>query len=585
MKYTLTALAAGLLMVNAASAATAIDLRHQPVSFLQHYVSAQKSLAFGSTQTQLKQVHTDIDFNKTSHTRVQQTFAGLQVWDATAVIHTPNAGKTHDLAASLNNNATMNGVIYEGLDKDLSSTAFAAMSTDQEAKALEQAKLAYARQSGQNTVHYKKQKIQKIIFIDDNKKAHYAYVVSLYVDDGMTGAHRPTVIMDASTLRIYRSWDQVMTINPLDTAEVKAAVAKLNKLQDDDNDDPDLFDITAGGIGGNEKKALTYDGASGNKPAAAVKGMHVELELIPGTRTQLTICGLANKDIMVLDTAYGEDLSHGICVSNPHAHNGVAWLSMDNHETRWKEDEVNDGYSPALDAFYAANTIKQFYHDWYGVPALVKEDGVTPMTMIMRVHYGRNYDNAFWDGEIMTFGDGGKLFYPLTSLDVAAHEISHGFTSQHSNIDSSNPQMGALHESFSDMAAVSIQYYLNNTNSWDIGRDVKKDEGALRYLDNPRKDGTSIDNMNDFVAAEAHAGAGIFNKAFYLIATTNGWNTQKAFNIMVKANMHYWTSSMTTLPEAACGVLSATKDYNYNIADVRVAFTKVGINTDQCDVH
>jgi len=88
--------------------------------------------------------------------------------------------------------------------------------------------------------------------------------------------------------------------------------------------------------------------------------------------------------------------------------------------------------------------------------------------------------------------------------------------------------------------------------------------------------------MRDFDASEVHAGAGIFNKAFYLIATSKGWDIRKAFDVMLKANIHYWNSSMTTLTEAACGVTAATQDYGYNVADVRVAFAQVGLDTGLC---
>jgi len=133
------------------------------------------------------------------------------------------------------------------------------------------------------------------------------------------------------------------------------------------------------------------------------------------------------------------------------------------------------------------------------------------------------------------------------------------------------------------MAAIATENYTTGTNGWDLGREVMKNEGALRYLDNPTKDGRSIDHMKDFDATESHGAAGITNKAFYLMATSKGWNTHKAFDVWVKANMHYWNSSMQTLGEAACGVVAATKDYGYNVADVRIAFAKVGIDTDVCD--
>jgi pseudolysin len=272
------------------------------------------------------------------------------------------------------------------------------------------------------------------------------------------------------------------------------------------------------------------------------------------------------------------------CLSQPGLHNNLPWLSNDANGTRWNDDAMNGGFSPSLDAFYAGTIVQKLYHDWYGIPALIEDDGKTPMKLIMRVHYGRKFDNAYWDGKQMTFGDGGSMFYPLTSLDVGAHEISHGFTQQHSNIDGSFDQMGALHESFSDMAASAAEFYTSGKNTWKMGINITKGQGALRYMDNPKKDGSSLDNMNDFKAGmDPHLLAGVFNKAFYLIATTRGWDTHKAFDVMVKANMHYWNSSMQTFEEAACGVVSATRDYKYKVSDVRVAFTKVGVETDKCN--
>ncbi len=50
------------------------------------------------------------------------------------------------------------------------------------------------------------------------------------------------------------------------------------------------------------------------------------------------------------------------------------------------------------------------------------------------MHYGEDYENAFWNGEVITFGDGNTTFYPFVSLDVMAHELGHGFTEQHSGL-------------------------------------------------------------------------------------------------------------------------------------------------------
>src|SRR6188472_765004 len=88
MRIKLPTLLASLAMINVASAATPIDLRHQHTAYLQRYLSSIQG--FTKDKTGLKETSVSIDQNQTAHTRVQQMFAGYPVWDATAVIHTPN---------------------------------------------------------------------------------------------------------------------------------------------------------------------------------------------------------------------------------------------------------------------------------------------------------------------------------------------------------------------------------------------------------------------------------------------------------------------------------------------------------------
>lgn len=546
-----------IALATATSAATRIDLQHQPVHYIKPYFVQQ--LGASTNSYALHQVKQETDSNQMLHLRLQQYYQGVPVWHATSVIHLTASNPQKGLLSQLNAKTRMNGVVYEGLESDLAATPTYALSSAQKSKALQEAQYAFEKKVGAVGLSYQKESVQTIVYVDESKKAHYAFLISFYYDDGLTGAHRPNTIVDAETLQVYRTWDAVLNEGVMDSIHV-----------------------LAGGIGGNEKSGeLIYDGAEGHLPAIHVKKFDFDMDY-GGATLLLTYCLLANEDITIYDMSYARTVM-SLCREND-AHQYVYWLSKDNGGTRWKEDSVNGGYSPSLDAFYGANIVKDFYQNWYGVPALVKDDGETPMPLVMRVHYGRNFDNAFWDGEQMTFGDGGAVFYPLTSLGITAHEISHGFTEQHANLDPSEPQMAALHEAFSDEAAVAMQYYATGRHTWDIGREVMKNEGALRYLDNPTKDGRSIDHMKDFDATEPHSGAGIFNKAFYLIATSKGWDIHQAFNVMVKANMHYWTSSMTTLAEAACGVTSATRDYGYNTSDVRVAFAKVGIDTAGCDI-
>lgn len=109
------------------------------------------------------------------------------------------------------------------------------------------------------------------------------------------------------------------------------------------------------------------------------------------------------------------------------------FASCPNSVPRNDYQKINGAHSPLNDAHYFGHIIFNLYNEWFGQGPLVDKNNKNSI-LYMRVHYGRNYENAFWDGQTMTFGDGGRNFYPLVSLDVAAHEISHGFTEQHSGL-------------------------------------------------------------------------------------------------------------------------------------------------------
>lgn len=235
---------------------------------------------------------------------------------------------------------------------------------------------------------------------------------------------------------------------------------------------------------------------------------------------------------------------------------------------------ANGAYSPINDAHFFGNVVFNMYRQWFNTSPLT-------MKLKLRVHYGVNYENAFWDGQQMTFGDGATRFYPLTSLDVVAHEVSHGFTQQNSNLVYSK-QPGGINEAFSDMAGEAAEYF-NNVgkpvrNDWLVGASIMKTGVALRYFDDPTKDGRSIghaSNYND--SMNVHYSSGVFNKAFYTLANKANWNTEKAFRAFVLANQIYWTQN-SGFDDASCGVKKAAQDLGYTIQDVVDAFNVVGVN-------
>ncbi|GLT19162.1 hypothetical protein GCM10007938_29440 [Vibrio zhanjiangensis] len=230
---------------------------------------------------------------------------------------------------------------------------------------------------------------------------------------------------------------------------------------------------------------------------------------------------------------------------------------------------INGAYSPLNDAHYFGNVVFDMYKNWFDTAPLT-------FKLMMRVHYGSSYENAFWDGEAMTFGDGGNRFYPLVSLDVSAHEVSHGFTEQNSGLIYAN-QSGGMNEAFSDIAGEAAEYFMKGTNDWMVGHDIFKDEGALRYMDDPSRDGVSINHASEYYdGLNVHYSSGVFNKAFYHIATTEGWDTKKAFELFVLANQIYWAED-SNYWQGACGVKNAANDLGYSTDDVVAAFDIVGV--------
>ena len=231
---------------------------------------------------------------------------------------------------------------------------------------------------------------------------------------------------------------------------------------------------------------------------------------------------------------------------------------------------INGAYAPINDAHFFGSVITGMY------PAYTSYNALN-FQLVMRTHYSASYENAFWDGATMSFGDGASTFYPLVSADVAGHEVSHGFTEQHSNLTYSG-MSGGMNEAFSDMGGEATEFYWKGTNDFLVGPEIFKASGALRYMSNPTQDGASIDNAANYTSSlDVHNSSGVYNKAFWKLATTAGWTTPKAFQVFARANALYWTAS-STFNSGACGVETAATDLGFTKADVTAAFTLVGVS-------
>jgi Zn-dependent metalloprotease len=241
----------------------------------------------------------------------------------------------------------------------------------------------------------------------------------------------------------------------------------------------------------------------------------------------------------------------------------------------------------------------EFYETIYGRNSI---DGVG-LPMISTVHYGQSYDNAFWNGSQMVYGDGdGTLFTDFTGpLDVTGHELTHGVTQYTAALDYYG-QSGALNESISDVFGVLVkQYHLGQTADqadWLIGQGLLAPgvQGvALRSMKAP---GTAYDDPHlgkDPQPADmahylntykdnggVHINSGIPNRAFYLTAAAIGGNAwEKAGRIW------YQTLTGGQLPSdadfaafAAATLAAATQLFGSaaEYAAVRDAWQEVGVS-------
>ncbi|WP_030383282.1 MULTISPECIES: M4 family metallopeptidase [unclassified Streptomyces] len=214
----------------------------------------------------------------------------------------------------------------------------------------------------------------------------------------------------------------------------------------------------------------------------------------------------------------------GICFSRAPA---TLYTDADNH---WGTGTTADRSSAAVDAQYGTDETWDYYKEVHGRTGIAG-DGKGSYN---RVHYGSGYNNAFWDDSCfcMTYGDGdGSTFGPLVALDVAGHEMSHGVTSTTAGLTYSG-ESGGLNEATSDIFGTLVEWYADNSSDagdYLIGEKVVRSgfgEPALRYMDEPSRDGASADCWSSSVGdLDVHYSSGVANHFAYLLAEGSGAKT------------------------------------------------------------
>lgn len=264
---------------------------------------------------------------------------------------------------------------------------------------------------------------------------------------------------------------------------------------------------------------------------------------------------------------------------------GSLWSSVDTL--------LNSTYdAAAVDAHYYAGKTYDYYKNVFGRNSYDGNGSVLKSS----VHYSSRYNNAFWNGLQMVYGDGdGSTFIPLSgAVDVVAHELTHAVTDTTSELIYQN-ESGALNEAISDIFGTLVEFNINNKPDYEIGEDIYTPSianDALRSMSDPAKYGDPDHYSKRYTGTAdnggVHTNSGIINKQAYLLAkggtfygvTVSGIGNDKLGAIYYRANTVYLTASSTFSQARAALVQSSSDLYGASSAEVnsvKKSFDAVGI--------
>ena len=284
----------------------------------------------------------------------------------------------------------------------------------------------------------------------------------------------------------------------------------------------------------------------------------------PGGNTRVPRTWNMNLDVIQSGANYQMNTTQFETTNMNHSSSGTGTIYSGTSLTNYNPNDpaANDAHG------FAETTIKML-KDWFGYNSIDNAG----FKILSRVHYSTNYANAFWDGSEMTYGDGDgtQLAEMSGSLDVVAHEIDHGFTSNHSNLSYSG-MSGGMNESFSDVAGTTAKFYFDPTHAdFNLGGDIFiQPNQYIRWMCKPSMDGMSIDNASQYNSGlDVHYSSGVMNRAFCRAAkrlsgadpdtgTATADGVKKAAKAWYVANASYWTTS-ATFTQGCQGVIDAAK--------------------------
>jgi vibriolysin len=222
--------------------------------------------------------------------------------------------------------------------------------------------------------------------------------------------------------------------------------------------------------------------------------------------------------------------------------------------------------------------------------------------LISSVHYGISYSNAHWTGTQMVFGDGNNVTTAsYVAMDVTGHELTHAVIDYTSNLKYYG-ESGGMNEALADIFGAVCQWYRDNNGDtagptsetiWMVGEDTRLVEPASRYMDDPARDGKSLDFWTPTAGSvNVHQSSGIANLAFYLAANggqhprgksttvVSGIGIYDAARVFYRANTTYLTPSSNFSAARVATINAATDLFGADSSQaeqITNAWTAVGV--------
>ena len=503
-----------------------------------NYLEAVKPyLKLANPEAELNILNNETDEMETTHLRMQQSFKGVHVYGGEMILH-----KKENEEVSL-----LNGHFYptpqiENVNPSLSGDNVGKLAISDVSKS----SIVKPMTATEMTIlKYEKPKTELIIYhqsekVDGERLAYHVTVRPNFLE-------RWVYVIDANSGEILDKYNYTCTLDGVATATVRD-------------------------LNGFSRTINTY--LSGNS-----------YNLIDASRGMFT---RGNKAVKADDP---QRVVWTIDATNSKVSEDLTIKQISSTNNSWSN-------ATAVSAHYNAGLAYDYYEKKHGRRSLNGSDGTIISIINITDEDGKGFDNAFWNGEYMGYGNGGTVFKPLAGgLDVAGHEMTHGVIEKTANLEYKG-QSGAINESLADCFGALVEAKTGN-DLWKLGEDVVVARfyptGALRDLSNPNNGGKSLNdngyqptNMNQYYSGSednfgVHINSGVPNNAFYRFATANGMTLTKAEKVYYRALAFYLTRTSKFLDLRRAVIQSATDlkasagvtDADINAA--KAAFDAVGI--------